>query len=65
MEPIKWTKSNSDISTKQEQIPEYKSVYKSHLLYRRLGDTDKQFPKFSTINECMYKIRKNLSELEI
>ncbi|XP_065371676.1 ankyrin repeat and sterile alpha motif domain-containing protein 1B isoform X1 [Calliphora vicina] len=51
MEPIKWTKSNSDLSTKQEQTPEYKSVYKSHLLHRRLGGIDKQFPKFSSINE--------------
>ncbi|XP_037807454.1 ankyrin repeat and sterile alpha motif domain-containing protein 1B isoform X2 [Lucilia sericata] len=51
MEPIKWTKSNIDLSTKHEQTPEYKSVYKSHLQHRRLGGIEKQFPKFSTINE--------------
>lgn len=54
MEPIKWTKSNTDLNTKHEQTPEYKSVYKSNLLHRRLGGIDKQFPKFSSVNECRY-----------
>ncbi|TMW44625.1 hypothetical protein DOY81_010296 [Sarcophaga bullata] len=55
MEPIKWTKSNTDLNKKHAQTPEYKSVYKSNLLHRRLGGLDKQFPKFSTVNELQSK----------
>lgn len=54
MEPIKWTKSNSDVNIKHEQTREYKTVYKSNLLHRRLGGIDKQFPTFSTVSECRY-----------
>lgn len=53
MEPIKWIKSNSDLSLRQKQLPEYKSVYKSNLLHRRLGAFDTQVPKFFTVNESM------------
>lgn len=54
MEPIKWTKSNSDLSTKHdEQKPEYKLVNKSHLFFRRLGEKDRNLPKFSSTKESM------------
>lgn len=55
MEPINWTKTNSGSSNKcDEQTQQYKLVNKSNLFFRRLGEEDKSFPKFSTTNECAY-----------
>lgn len=54
MEPIFYSKSKSNRST-PEHVLEYKPVYASNLLNRRLGNTmDKEFPKLSVKPKSRY-----------
>lgn len=54
MEPIFYSKSKSNRST-PEHVLEYKPVYASNLLNRRLGNTmDKEFPKLSEKPKSRY-----------